>query len=56
MINKIVIAVLAFFFATILIYISVRLLLEIWWVLTLLAIVVIAIIIVFRVRKNHNRW
>lgn len=56
MIHKFIGAVMALFLAIILLYIGVKLLLEIWWALLLLIIVVIVIIISIRVWKNRNRW
>ena len=53
---KIMEAALTFFLAVFLIYIGVRLLLEVWWVLILLAAVVMAAIISYRVWRSRRRW
>ncbi|MFT9117080.1 MAG: hypothetical protein ABF497_08120 [Sporolactobacillus sp.] len=54
--GKIMEAALTFFLAAVLIYLGTRLLLTIWWVPVLLAVIILAAVIFFRIRRSRRPW
>lgn len=42
--------------ACLLIYLGAKALVEVWWILLILAVIIAGVVIAVRVRKNNSRW
>ena len=56
MLKKFFEGALLFLIACFLIYYGVQFLASVWWILLIIAVIVLAIIIVHRIRKNRPKW
>jgi uncharacterized membrane protein len=45
-----------FFAACVLIYFGVKFLTEIWWILAILIVIVAALVMFLRIRRNRPKW